>query len=117
MNILKFIKETPIIQIRSEYDLNYTGISIVVVNKRIFARVGKLGSNGWYDYFLKKPNGEIKINDKTFPIKAVIPIELKNINTKINEAFHTKYGQIYRSKNFIVNKPFVIHHILEFILI
>ena len=54
MNVLKLIEETKILQVRPQSYSKYVGISMVVVNKRIFARAGRIGKSNWYSFFKRK---------------------------------------------------------------
>ena len=115
MNVLKLIEETKILQVRPQSYSKYVGISVVVVNKRIFARAGRIGKSNWYSAFLKEKHGEIKINNLVIPVIALVPYD-KNLICKINKVYWQKYT--YRSEviNSIGNKPSPIFSVLEFVL-
>ena len=67
-------------------------IWMVVVNERIFARSWGLAEKSWYNTFLKEPEGQIRCGDEIFNIKAVVPDDITDLTSKINEAYLTKYN-------------------------
>lgn len=115
MNVLKLIEETKILQVRPQSYSKYVGISVVVVNERIFARAGRIGKSSWYSAFLKEKYGEIKINNVVFSVIALIPYD-KKIIFEINNAYRKKYANKLEIINSIGNKPSPIFPVLEFVL-
>jgi hypothetical protein len=114
MDILKLIEETKILQERPQSYSKFLGISAVVVNERIFVRIGE---NHLYKAFLKDQKGKIKINKQIFQANVLVPDDIKKITSKINSAYYKKYSYGKEIINLMGNKPSPIFYVVEFNLI
>ena len=73
----------------------FIDISIVETDGRFFVRQYKFGKRSWYHAFLENSEGTMKLGDTIIPIDGVVPIDLKQINLKVNKAFFKKMHIVY----------------------
>ena len=97
---LKCISETQITSVRAgEGREKFTGIWMVVVDERIFARSYTLSERSWYTTLLSGDAGDIKCGKEIIPVKGVKPRDLKSITQAINKAYEKKYlVKVYNKK-------------------
>ena len=89
---LKCIGETQITSVRAgEGREKFTGIWMVVVDERIFARSYTLSERSWYTTLQGGDTGDIKCGKEIIPVKGVKPRDLKSITQAINKAYEKKY--------------------------
>ena len=69
----------------------FTGIWMVTLDGRIFARSYYLRKRSWYNAFLEK-GGEIKCVNAVVKVKGVKPADLMKITPAVNAAYQKKYG-------------------------
>ena len=97
---LKCINETHITSVRAGKDRSkFTGIWMVEVSKRIFARSYDLSERSWYTTFLNGGDGDIKCGKDIISVKGVKPADLDIITEAINKAYEKKYlVKVYNKK-------------------
>ncbi len=89
---LKCIHETQITSVRAGKDREkFTGIWMVVVEGRIFARSYNLSERSWYTAFLKGNSGDIRCKKEIIPVKGLKPADINIITEAINKAYEKKY--------------------------
>src|ERR1044072_1951103 len=89
---LKCISETQITSVRAgEGREKFTGIWMVVVDERIFARSYQLSERSWYTALSSGDSGDIKCGKEVVPIKGSKPADIKIITRAINKAYEKKY--------------------------
>ena len=89
---LKCINETQITSVRAGKDrTKFTGIWMIEVNGRIFARSYSLSERSWYTTLLGGDSGDIKCDKEIIPVKGVKPADLNTITQSINKAYEKKY--------------------------
>jgi hypothetical protein len=89
---LKCINETQIPSVRAGKGREkFTGIWMVVVKDRIFARSYNLSDRSWYTTLLNGDNGDIKCGKEIIPVKSLKPGDIKTITKAINKAYEKKY--------------------------
>jgi len=89
---LKCINETQITSVRAGKDrAKFTGIWMVEVGGRIFARSYNLSDRSWYTTFFNGEGGDIKCGKEIMPVKGVKPADLNTITEAINKAYEKKY--------------------------
>lgn len=115
---LHFINTHNITEIKAgEERTTFLEIWMVTVNDRIFARSWGLAERSWYNTFLKDPSGQIRCGEEIFNIKAVIPTDIKDLNSYINTAYLTKYntGKNVRYSKVIIEEKHA-ERTMEFII-
>jgi len=89
---LNCINDTQITSVRAGKDREkFTGIWMVVVDGRIFARSYNLSDRSWYTALLNDESGELKCGKEIIPIKGLKPPDINNITEAINKAYEKKY--------------------------
>src|SRR6476659_7578648 len=89
---LKCINETQITSVRAGKDrTKFTGIWMVEVEGRIFARSYSLSDRSWYTTFLNSDKGDIKCGKEIILVKGVKPADINTITEAINKAYEKKY--------------------------
>jgi hypothetical protein len=89
---LKCINETQITSVRAGKDrTKFTGIWMVEVDSRIFARSYNLSDRSWYTSFLNGNDGDIKCGNEIIPVKGVKHADNNIVTEAINNAYRKKY--------------------------
>src|SRR4249919_952757 len=90
---LKCINETQITSVRAGKDrTKFTGIWMVEVAGRIFARSYYLAERSWYTAFLEGNPGDIKCGEVIVNVKGEKPADASVITEAINKAYEEKYA-------------------------
>ena len=89
--IVEAARKAKIIGVRAGTEHRYTGVWVVVVEDRIFARSWSDKPTGWFRAFRKEPNGTIQIDDLEIPVhgKSVRSARLRDA---VTAAFAEKYN-------------------------
>lgn len=97
---LKCISETQITSVRAGKDREkFTGIWMVVVEDRIFARSYNLSERSWFTALSSGDIGDIKCGKEIIPVKGVKPKDIKQLTDAINKAYEKKYlAKTYNKK-------------------
>src|SRR4030095_9224597 len=89
---LKCINETQITSVRAGKNrTKFTGIWMVEVDGRIFARSYYGADRSWYANLIQGDDGDIKCGKETISIKGVKPTDLNAVTEPINKAYEKKY--------------------------
>ena len=89
---LNCINETQITSVRAgKGRTKFTGIWMVQVKGRIFARSYSLSERSWYTTLLSGETGDIKCEKEIIPVEGVKPADLVTITQSINKAYEKKY--------------------------
>ena len=91
-SLLAAIDASKILGVRAgaRSDHRFTGIWVVVVEGRVFARSYTLEKNGWYRTFLEDPLGDIQVGERSVPVRAV-PLRSERLRDAVDEAYAEKY--------------------------
>lgn len=82
-----------ILGVRAGSEHRYTGVWVVVVEKRVFVRSWNGKPTGWYRTFCKEPRGIIKLGERE------IPIRVKHTQSeRLRQAVSTAYAEKYNTK-------------------
>lgn len=88
--VVAAVDAAKIIGIRAGADHKYIGVWPVVVGGRVFARSWGVSPGGWYDAFLKDPNGSIQIGDREIRVRGR-QARGERIRDKVEEAYAAKF--------------------------
>jgi hypothetical protein len=89
---LKCISGTQITSVRAGKGREkFTGIWMVVVKDRIFARSYQLSERSWYTALLNGDTGDIKCLKEIVSVKGLKPEDIDNVTAAINKAYEKKY--------------------------
>ena len=115
---LKCIDETQITSVRAGKDrTKFTGIWMVEVEGRIFARSYSLSDRSWYTTFLNSDEGDIKCGKEIILVKGVKPADINTITEAINKAYEKKYLVKAYNKKWVdgLSQPERVERTMEFI--
>ena len=68
----------------------YTGVWVVVVEGRVFARSWSDKPTGWFQAFKKQPIGTVQVGDLEIPVQGK-PVRSARIRDAVTVAFGEKY--------------------------
>ena len=80
-----------IMGVRAGTEHSYTGVWVVVVEDRIFARSWNDKPTGWFRAFRKQPSGMIQLDDLEIPVRGKL-VRSARIRDAVTAAFAEKYN-------------------------
>ena len=89
--IVEAARKTKIIGVRAGTEHRYTGVWVVVVEDRIFARSWNDKPTGWFRAFKKQPAGTVQLGELELRVRAK-PVRSARIRDAVTEAFAEKYN-------------------------
>ena len=84
-------RNAKIMGVRAGSEHRYTGIWVVVVEDRVFARSWNDKPTGWFRAFKNEPTGTIQLGDLEFPVRAK-PVRSARLRDAVTLAFAEKYN-------------------------
>jgi hypothetical protein len=90
-DVVDAARKAKILGVRAGTEHRYTGIWVVVVEDRIFARSWNDKATGWFRAFRKEPRGMIQIGKLEVPVRAQVPRSVR-IRDAVTAAFAEKYN-------------------------
>ncbi len=115
---LKCIRETEISSVRVGKDrTKFTGIWMVEVEGRIFARSYYHAERSWYTAFLDGNPGDIKCGGGIINVKGEKPADVSIVTDAINKAYEKKYAVKNHNKKWVngLIQPERVARTVEFI--
>ena len=115
---LKCIREREINSVRAGKDrTKFTGIWMVEVEGRIFARSYYGAERSWYTAFLDGNTGAIKCGDAIINVSGEKPADSSRITEAINKAYEEKYSVKAHNKKWVdgLIQPERVARTMEFI--
>lgn len=92
-NAIEYISSNNLIGLKAGKERKtFLEIWMVVIDDRIFARSWGFAEKSWYNTFLIYPFGQIECGKITFNIEATIPNDIKELTSRINQAYIDKYN-------------------------
>lgn len=89
--IVEAARNAKIMGVRAGTEHRYTGIWVVVVEDRIFARSWNDKPTGWFRAFKKQPSGTIQLDKLEIPVQAK-PVRSARLRDAVTTAFAEKYN-------------------------
>src|SRR5687767_1922227 len=89
--IVEAARNAKIIGVRAGTEHRYTGVWVVVVEDRIFARPWNDKPTGWFRAFRKEPKGTIQIDDLEIPVQGK-PVRSARLRDAVTGGFAEKYN-------------------------
>jgi len=114
---LKCIEETQITSVRAGKGREkFTGIWMVSVGDRIFARSYNLSARSWYTSFIQGSDGDIKCGNEIIPVRGVKQAD-DHLTSAINKAYEKKYAVKEHNRKWVSGliQPERIARTMEFI--
>ncbi len=90
---LDALARAKIIGVRAGTEHRYTGVWVVVVDGRVFARSWYDKSTGWFRAFRAQPRGTIQCGDQEVQVRAT-PVR----SARLRDAVSAAYGEKYQTK-------------------
>lgn len=91
--VLEALDRAKILGVRAGTEHRYTGVWVVVVDGRVFARSWNDKPTGWFRAFRKQPSGTIQAGDLEIPVQAKLVRSARirdAVTTAIAEKYNTK---------------------------
>jgi hypothetical protein len=89
--VVKAIDEAKILGVRAGTTHRYTGVWVVVVERRVFARSWSDQPTGWYRAFLEEPAGSIRFGEVERKVRAR-PTRSERLRHAVSRAYGVKYA-------------------------
>ena len=90
-DIVEAARDAKIMAVRAGAEHRYTGVWVVVVDDRIFARSWNDKPTGWFRAFRKQPTGTIRIDDLEIPVRGKL-VRSTRLRDAVTLAFAEKYN-------------------------
>lgn len=88
--VVEALRKAKILGVRSGTMHRYTGVWVVVVDDRVFARSWNDKPTGWFQAFKKEPTGTIQAGDLEIAVKAKL-VRSARTRDAVTAAFGEKY--------------------------
>jgi hypothetical protein len=79
-----------IVGVRAGSEHRYTGVWVVVLDRRVFVRSWSDKPTGWYRAFLAEPDGSVQVGEREIPVRAV-RTRSEKARAAVTEAYARKY--------------------------
>jgi hypothetical protein len=90
-DIIDAVRKAKIMGVRAGTEHRYTGVWVVIVDGRIFARSWSDKPTGWFRAFRKQPSGTIQVGELEIPVRAKL-VRSARIRDAVTAAFGEKYN-------------------------
>jgi hypothetical protein len=87
---LEMLQHLKIVGVRSGTEHRYTGVWVVVVERRVFVRSWNDKPTGWYRAFRDEPRGSISLRAKDIVVRAS-HVRSERLRHAVTEAYAEKY--------------------------
>jgi hypothetical protein len=89
--VVEAMRKAKILGVRAGTEHRYTGVWVVVVDRRVFARSWSDKPTGWFRAFKQEPRGTIQAGDLEILVRAK-PVRSARIRDAVTQAFAEKYN-------------------------
>jgi hypothetical protein len=89
-DIVEAFRKAKIIGVRAGSEHKYTGVWVVVVDDRVFARSWNDKPTGWFQAFRKQPSGTVQVGDLEVSVRGR-PVRGARMRDAVTVAFGEKY--------------------------
>lgn len=89
--VVEAFRNAKIMGVRAGTEHRYTGVWVVVVEGRIFARSWNDNPTGWFRAFRKEPSGTIQVGEREIPVRAKL-LRSARMRDAVTAAFGEKYN-------------------------
>ena len=91
--VVEVFRTAKIMGVRSGTEHRYTGVWVVVVDDRVFARSWSDKPTGWFQAFRKQPSGTVQVGDREIAVRG------KTVRSgRIRDAVTVAFGEKYNTK-------------------
>jgi hypothetical protein len=84
------LTKAKILGVRAGTEHRYTGVWVVVVEGRVFARSWSDKPTGWFRAFKSEPNGTLQVGDREIPVTGKV-VRSARLRDAVTAAFGEKY--------------------------
>ncbi len=88
--VVETLRNAKIIGVRAGSEHRCTGVWVVVVDERVFARSWSDKPTGWFRAFKKQPSGTIQVGELEIPVRGRV-VRSARIRDAVTVAFGEKY--------------------------
>ena len=88
--VLEAFNQAKILGVRAGTEHRYTGVWVVVVDRRVFVRSWNDKPSGWYRAFRQQPRGSIQLADQELAVQAR-HTRSEHLREAVTRAFAQKY--------------------------
>ena len=88
---LEALDKAKIVGVRAGADHRYTGVWVVVLERRVFVRSWNDKPAGWYRAFREAPQGSISVGDQEIAVRAR-PVRSERLRRAVSDAYAGKYS-------------------------
>lgn len=92
-DVVETFRKAKIMGVRAGSEHKYTGVWVVVVDDRVFARSWNDKPTGWFQAFRKQPNGSVQVGDLELPVRGKLVR-----SARLRDAVTAAYGEKYPTK-------------------
>lgn len=85
------LDKAKILGVRAGTEHRYTGVWVVVVEERVFARSWNDKPAGWFRAFKEEPDGTIQVGDREIPVRGK-SVRSARVRNAVTAAFAEKYN-------------------------
>lgn len=89
-DVVEAFNKAKIIGVRAGTEHKYTGVWVVVVDRRVFARSWSDKPTGWFQAFRKQPSGMVQVGDLEVPVRGKV-VRSARTRDAVTAAFGEKY--------------------------
>jgi hypothetical protein len=88
--IVAAFRKAKIMGVRAGSEHRYTGVWVVVVDDRVFARSWNDKPTGWFQAFRKEANGMVQVGDLEIPVRGKV-VRAARLRDGVTVAYGEKY--------------------------
>ena len=92
-DVVEVFRSAKIMGVRAGSEHRYTGVWVVVVEGRVFARSWNDKPNGWFQAFRKQSSGMVQVGDLELVVRGKVIR-----GARLREAVTAAYGEKYPTK-------------------
>jgi len=89
-NVVEAFRRAKIMGVRAGAEHRYTGVWVVVVEDRVFARSWNDKPTGWFQAFRKQLSGMVQVGDLELPVRGKV-VSSARLRDAVTEAYAEKY--------------------------
>lgn len=89
-DIVEAFRSAKILGVRAGTEHRYTGVWVVVVEDRVFARSWNDKPTGWFQAFRKQSSGMVQVSDLEIPVRGKM-VRSARLRDAVTVAFGEKY--------------------------
>jgi hypothetical protein len=91
--LVEAFRSAKIIGVRAGTEHRYTGVWVVVVDRKVFARSWNDKPTGWFQAFRKEPRGTVQVGELELPVRGKVVR-----GARLRDAVTTAFGEKYPTK-------------------